>query len=76
MRRILTQLASRREWVVKTEGEEEADADARDAAEVSEAFEAFARRMDELIRIDRKTPDLQELLKAAFGDLLGAAPAM
>ena len=70
VRRILTELASRRERVAAAEGEEEAAADARDAAEVSAAFEAFARRIEELVRGDRRAPDLRNLLKDAFEDAL------
>jgi methyl-accepting chemotaxis protein len=70
VRRILAELASRRERLTVTEREEEVESDARETAEVSEAFEAFARRIEELVRLDRKNPDLRDLLKAAFDEIL------
>jgi len=65
-RGILAALAKKND----AEGEAEAEADLRTAAEVADAFEAFARRVDELARADRAEPDYKDKVKEAFQELL------
>src|SRR6185436_12181754 len=69
-RRIFTSLAAKRDEVLRAEGEEEAAADARDAAEVADAFEDLVHRIDDLARMDRGSPELRSGIKAAFDEVL------
>src|SRR5262249_14399242 len=69
-RRILTALVNEAEEAARLEGQDVAEENARRATDVAEAFEAFARQVDELARTDRAAPDYQSKLKATFDDFL------
>ena len=69
-RRILAALAKAAEESARTEGQDAAAKNARQVAEVADAFEAFVRRIDELARMDRAAPDYQAKVVATFDDFL------
>jgi methyl-accepting chemotaxis protein len=69
-RRVLGEISKHGARRRLDEDEDEVVADAREAAAVAEAFEAFVRRMDELARMDRTAPDFRTLFRAAYYDLL------
>jgi methyl-accepting chemotaxis protein len=69
-RRLLAALSAKEEGEIRAEGEEEVEADTREAAAVAEFFEAFVRRVNELTRMDPQAPDFKERVRVAFDDIL------
>jgi methyl-accepting chemotaxis protein len=69
-RKVLGELRTKAEAVVRAEGDDETQEEAAAAAALAEAFEVFVLRLDELIRLDRGAPDFQARFAAAFDELL------